>query len=68
MNAKSRVIYTVKIIGKENYRKYSQLAQLNNEGLAVNMTLNENFAKTNHFVWVMATDDRIVWPPQGKMY
>lgn len=51
---------------KENYRKYSQLAQLNNEGMSINSTLKDNFSKTNHFVWVMANHDRIVWPPEGE--
>ncbi len=51
---------------RENYRTYSQLAQLNNEGMAVNWTLNDNFAKTNRFVWVMAKNDRMVWPKEGE--
>jgi palmitoyl-protein thioesterase len=52
----------------QNYKKYSQLAQLNNEGLVYNPTLNDNFAKTKHFVWVMATEDRVVWPPEGEQW
>jgi len=53
---------------RENYRKYSQLAVLNNEGYIFNKTLNENFGKTNHFVWVMATEDRVVWPAEGEWW
>lgn len=53
---------------KEKYAKYSQLAQLNNEGLTANTTLNDNYAKTNHFVWVMATQDKMVWPAEGEQW
>ena len=44
------------------------MAQLNNEGLVFNPILNDNFAKTKHFVWVMATEDRVVWPPEGEQW
>jgi len=53
---------------KENYRKICQLATLNNEGLFFNSTLNDNFARTNKFVWVMATNDKVVWPPEGEQW
>jgi palmitoyl-protein thioesterase len=41
---------------------------LNNEGEVIDSTLNENYAKTNRFVWVMATKDRVVWPPEGEQW
>jgi palmitoyl-protein thioesterase len=50
---------------KENYEKFSQLAHWNNEGHS-DSTLNENFAKTNQFVWIMATQDGMVWPREGE--
>lgn len=54
-------------VEKENYFKFSQLAHLNNEvPNKKNLTLNENYRKTSRFVWVMATDDRVVWPPEGE--
>ncbi len=52
----------------ENYREYSQLAQLNNEGHTHNSTLNDNFSKTKRFVWIMATEDRVVYPPEGEQW
>ena len=52
---------------QEDYYKYSQLARWNNEGPNNNnQTLNENFAKTSKFVWVMATQDSMVWPKEGE--
>ena len=32
----------------------------------MNSTLNENYGKTNRFVWIMAEEDRVVWPPEGE--
>lgn len=52
---------------REDYYKHSQLARWNNEGPNNNnQTLNENFAKTSKFVWVMATKDSMVWPKEGE--
>jgi palmitoyl-protein thioesterase len=51
---------------KEAYEEYSQLARWNNEREPFNQTLNDNFAKTKKFVWVMATKDEMVWPKEGE--
>jgi palmitoyl-protein thioesterase len=52
---------------QESYYEFSQLARWNNEGPNNNnATLNENFAKTQKFVWVMATEDSMVWPKEGE--
>jgi len=48
------------------YKKYAQLAQWNNEGYQLNQTLNDNFAKTQKFVWIMAEQDEMVWPKEGE--
>ena len=48
------------------YQKYSQLAKWNNEAGFINQTLVENWAKTQAFVWVMATEDSMVWPKEGE--
>ena len=53
---------------KEAYQKYSQLARWNNEGEPFNQTLKDNYAKTNHFVWIMATNDEMVWPKEGEQW
>ena len=50
------------------YKKYSQLAQWNNEGDDIDHARNENFAKTESYVWIMATDDTIVWPKTGEIW
>lgn len=50
----------------EMYQKYSQLAKWNNEAGFVNQTLVENWSKTQAFVWVMATEDHMVWPQEGE--
>jgi palmitoyl-protein thioesterase len=53
----------------EMYHQYSQLARWNNEGPNNNnSTYNENWAKTQKFVWVMATQDGMVWPSQGEWW
>ena len=49
----------------EKYAEFSQLAHWNNEG-HVNETLKDNYAKTKKFVWVMASDDSMVWPKEGE--
>jgi palmitoyl-protein thioesterase len=55
----------------DTYREYSQLAKWSNEVLDTadfNETLRENWNKTQKFVWVMATNDSMVWPPQGEQW
>jgi palmitoyl-protein thioesterase len=57
---------------RSKYQQYSQLAVLNNEASDNpddrNMTLNENWARTEQFVWVLATSDELVWPQQGEWW
>lgn len=58
-------------VEKENYMKYSQLAKLGNERSRQeerNSQLNENFLKTQQFVFVLATEDTIVWPKEGEQF
>lgn len=50
------------------YQKYAQLANWNNEGLVFNQTLKDNWAKTKRFVWIMATQDEMVWPLEGEQW
>jgi palmitoyl-protein thioesterase len=52
--------------GYEMYQQYAQLAKWNNEAGFVNQTLKENWAKTQTFVWVLATEDGMVWPKEGE--
>jgi palmitoyl-protein thioesterase len=53
------------------YREYSQLAAWNNEVLepnGVNETLRANWNRTRTFVWIMASDDQMVWPKEGEQW
>mmetsp|Transcript_15509 Transcript_15509/g.25873 ORF Transcript_15509/g.25873 Transcript_15509/m.25873 type:complete len:369 (-) Transcript_15509:61-1167(-) len=51
------------------YQKFAQLAVWNNEGIGgVNQTLNDNWSKTDTFVWVLATGDGMVWPKEGEQW
>lgn len=54
---------------QETYRQYSQLAAWNNEvsdPAMVNQTLKDNWGRTTKFVWILATDDEMVWPKEGE--
>ena len=50
------------------YKKYSQLAQWENEGDNVDETRKTNFLKTSKFVWVLGTEDTVVWPREGEQW
>jgi palmitoyl-protein thioesterase len=55
----------------DTYRTYSQLAVWSNEVMSpslFNESLRNNWSKTSKFVWVMADDDTMVWPPQGEQW
>lgn len=52
-------------VERDAYQKFSQLARWNNEG-QFNQTYNDNFAKVKKFVWIMATEDGMVWPKEGE--
>mmetsp|Transcript_29893 Transcript_29893/g.82058 ORF Transcript_29893/g.82058 Transcript_29893/m.82058 type:complete len:389 (+) Transcript_29893:81-1247(+) len=48
------------------YQESAQLAKWNNEAGFINQTLNDNWAKTSTFVWVLAKDDNMVFPREGE--
>jgi len=51
----------------DRYREYSQLAAWNNEiPTSVNQTYKDNWSRTSTFVWVLATEDGMVWPREGE--
>lgn len=52
---------------REKYEEFSQLARWNNEG-HFNKTLKDNYAKTKKFIWVLATEDGMVWPKEGEQW
>jgi palmitoyl-protein thioesterase len=52
-------------VEQEKYEEFSQLARWNNEG-QFNQTYKDNYAKTNKFVWILATEDGMVWPKEGE--
>ena len=51
-----------------SYQTYSQLAELGNENPLQNSALNDNFKKTQAFVWILAKQDSIVWPKEGEQW
>jgi palmitoyl-protein thioesterase len=46
-------------VEQDAYQQFSQLAQWGNEGRKFNQTLKDNWSKTNKFIWVLATQDRM---------
>jgi len=52
-------------VERSKYEEFSQLARWNNEG-HFNQTYKDNYAKTKKFVWILATDDGMVWPREGE--
>lgn len=50
----------------DQYLEYSQLAVWNNEIEDKNPEWNSNWAKTQRFVWVMATDDELIYPAESE--
>jgi len=55
-------------VGKDAYKKGSQIAQWNNEGEIVDSTINANFAKTKRFVMIKAEKDSMVYPNEGEWW
>eukprot|EP00041_Stephanoeca_diplocostata_P004780 m.50170 g.50170 ORF g.50170 m.50170 type:complete len:301 (-) comp15360_c0_seq1:442-1344(-) len=55
-------------IQTEAYKTKSELAQWNNEGMTVNATINENFAKTKRFAMIKALKDTMVFPNEGEWW
>jgi palmitoyl-protein thioesterase len=55
-------------VEQDAYRQFSQLAQWGNEGRTFNQSLKDNWSKTNKFIWVLATQDAMVWPREGEQW
>lgn len=55
-------------VSSDAYKKYSQIAQWNNEGLVVNATFKENFGKTKRFAMIKAEKDSMVYPNEGEWW
>jgi len=52
----------------DDYKKYSQIAQWNNEGSIVNATFKENFEKVEQYVMVKAMKDSMIYPNAGEWW
>jgi len=50
------------------YKKHSQLAQWENEGDDVQESRKEGFGMTEKYVWVIGTEDTVVWPREGEIW
>eukprot|EP00747_Dinoflagellata_sp_TGD_P224292 gnl/TRDRNA2_/TRDRNA2_96569_c0_seq1.p1 gnl/TRDRNA2_/TRDRNA2_96569_c0~~gnl/TRDRNA2_/TRDRNA2_96569_c0_seq1.p1 ORF type:complete len:492 (-),score=79.00 gnl/TRDRNA2_/TRDRNA2_96569_c0_seq1:180-1655(-) len=57
-----------RVVNSARYKKYSQLAQWNNEGDTFNPTFRENFAKTETYVMVKALTDAMIRPNEGEWW
>jgi len=55
-------------VGKDGFKKGSQIAQWNNEGEAVDTTINDNFAKVLRFAMIKAEKDTMVYPNEGEWW
>merc|ERR1711907_744904 len=55
-------------VSSDAYKKYSQIAQWNNEGLVVNATFKENFGKTKRFAMIKAEKDSMIYPNDGEWW
>lgn len=53
-------------VSSKQYKKNSQLAQWNNEGLIVNDTYKTNFNKVTRFIMIKADNDSMVFPNEGE--
>jgi len=53
-------------VNTDKYKQNSQIAQWNNEGKAVDPTINANFAKTKRFIMIKALQDSMVYPSEGE--
>ena len=51
-----------------SYKKHSQIAQWENEGDDVQESRNEGFGMTSKYVWVLGTEDTVVWPREGEVW
>lgn len=55
-------------VASPEYRKYSEMAQWNNEGDIIDSSINTNFAKTNKFAMIKANADSVVVPREGEWW
>mgnify|MGYP002212807331 CR=1 FL=1 len=55
-------------VNTDAYKKYSELAQWNNEGNTVNETYKTNFGKTKSFNMIKAEKDTMVFPNEGEWW
>eukprot|EP01059_Diplonema_ambulator_P027495 TRINITY_DN456_c0_g2_i1.p1 TRINITY_DN456_c0_g2~~TRINITY_DN456_c0_g2_i1.p1 ORF type:complete len:330 (+),score=81.96 TRINITY_DN456_c0_g2_i1:47-991(+) len=54
--------------GDHQYRKNSQIAFWNGEGLTVNQTYKDNFVKVDRFAMIKAMKDTVVYPNEGEWW
>jgi palmitoyl-protein thioesterase len=58
----------INFVNSLTYKKYSEMAQWNNEGITKDPTINTNFAKTNKFAMIKANGDTVVVPREGEWF
>ena len=58
----------VNFVNTEEYKKYSQMAEWNQEGATTDDSIKLNFAKTNTFAMIKANEDSVVVPREGEWW
>lgn len=58
----------VNYVNTEEYKKYSQMAEWNQEGDTTDTAIKTNFAKTNTFAMIKANEDSVVVPREGEWW
>ena len=55
-------------VNTSDYKKYSQIAQWNNEGDSFNQTYKDNFVSVKRFAMIKAMRDTMVFPNEGEWW
>lgn len=58
----------VNFVNTSEYKIYSEMANWNNEGTSVDLTIKENFGKTKKFAMIRAMGDTVVYPNIGEWW
>ena len=58
----------INYVNTAEYKKYSEMAQWNNEGDVADPSINANFARTNKFAMIKANADSVVVPREGEWW
>jgi len=57
-----------KLVDGDSYKKNSEIAQWNNEGMTVDPKINANFAKVKRWAMIKAMKDSMIYPNDGEWW